>query len=185
MTKEKKLDKDSGISSKLPKTVKALLIGLAIVAIVAITIQIAFANPAEKSFSQIDDNLNSLGTERICSNGDGGKGIGNTTPWYEVYYSYNEKDSIYTKLANIIEKDEFIISRDANRLQESKDFQINGDMYKPESLDVLIADRDNEELVAYVFSNAEVPLRCNEYEWGELKSTGDGVILNISLRIND
>ncbi|HET9850104.1 MAG TPA: hypothetical protein VFP35_00525 [Candidatus Saccharimonadales bacterium] len=44
-------------------------------------------NPAQEKFKPIGDGLKKIGAQQICDNGDSGKGIDNTVPWYQVYYS--------------------------------------------------------------------------------------------------
>jgi hypothetical protein len=85
------------------KFFKYLAIGLGVLVLVFLIFLFVVTgglsgNKAMRQFKPIDKSLKNIGAKLICDNGDAGKGIDNSAPWYQAYYSVSSSQDLETKV---------------------------------------------------------------------------------------
>ncbi|HVX58303.1 MAG TPA: DUF4190 domain-containing protein [Candidatus Saccharimonadales bacterium] len=151
-------------------------------------------NSAESASKPLATQIESIGGKKICSNGDGGHGIDNTTPWYDVYYTVPDNAHLTGKVKDIASSAGYNLSVDRatiNQLQGIPDSNgsitepYGGEKYNPKS-DYLAGHNGDKNLTIKINRQTEVALYCDSGQYGRQQTAGNGVaILELSFTLPD
>lgn len=164
------------IPPAVKRTAKYLVIVFGIMIIIVIVFVLyalgAFSsNKAQNSFKPLANALNQLGAKKLCSNGDNGKGIDNSAPWYEGYYSVSKTSHIEQQISSAAESMGYMLGPDSKAKSDQAGVPgYNNSIY-------LIGYHNGGELeVRIAYKGDEVPLYCG---------TGDSYGKSVSPKANE
>lgn len=152
-------------------------------------------NQAANDFKPIDKQIKEIGGVKLCDNGDGGYGIDNTTPWYQVYYTVPDTAGLTDKVKSIVAREGYQPAQNAAFINQLKGLpeQDNPNLYITtygneqfnSKSDYLIGQNDNKSLKVTVNRQTSVALYCGINDYGEKRLTGSDAILDFSLTLPD
>lgn len=149
-------------------------------------------NQAQKDFKPIAKQIVSLGGAKLCDNGDGGYGLDNTIPWYQVYYIVPDTTDLTNKVKSIANQQGYQLNSDTSFINQLKglpdeDGSYSGlygdEQFNPKS-DYLIGQNSNKSLSVTVNRQTSVALYCGT-DYGKKQSTGSNAILDFKLMLPD
>lgn len=126
-------------------------------------------NTAQKEFNKFNADLKTLNAKKICDNGDSGRGIDNTTPWYDAYYFVANSPNLTSNLKNIA---------------QSNGYDTYQAVSDSDSTEHLIGKRSGNELNIKINRNTSVTLRCSK-DYGKKRNTGSKAIVEFNLTLPD
>jgi hypothetical protein len=123
------------------------------------------------------------GGRELCDNGDGGHGIDNTQPWYEVYFKIADRRSLTDVVKAKAAQAGYRLEQDTELIAELKDAPERLHQFNPRA-DYLVAAKRGNHLRVTIDRDAAVPLYCDGTGYGDRKPTGaDDAILTIDLQL--
>ena len=117
-------------------------------------------NQAQNDLKPIIEQVEQLGGQKVCDQGDNGYSLDNTIPNYAVYYKVSD-NQLLQRLESTAEQQGFTLVTDAkgiNQLQVSGT-QPNSEHYNPNA-SYLIATNSGKELDITIDRNGSLPLNC-------------------------
>lgn len=151
-------------------------------------------NDAESASKPIVSQIDKIGGKKICSNGDGGHGIDNTTPWYDVYYTVPDSAQLTGEVKHIASGAGYTLSVDhatINQLHGLPDSKgvvtepYGGEKYNPKS-DYLMGKNGNKQLSVTINRQTAVALYCGGGQYGRKQTADNGIaIIDLSFTIPD
>lgn len=151
-------------------------------------------NDAENASKPIIAQIDNIGGKKICSNGDGGHGIDNTTPWYDAYYTVPDTPQLTVKVKDIASRAGYNLAVDQatiNQLHGLPDSNgvitepYGGEKYNPKS-DYLMGNNGDKKLSITINRQTDVALYCGSGQYGRKQAAGNGIaIIDLSFTLPD
>ncbi len=149
-------------------------------------------NGAESASKPITVQIEQIGGKKICSNGDSGYGIDNTTPWYQVYYKVPDSSGLTDRIKNIASENGYTLNTDQAAINQLKGLpDKNGDTFQsygnekfnPMS-NYLKGNNGDKKLSITINRQTSVALYCNSGQYGSEQATSSGqAIVDLDLTL--
>lgn len=124
------------------------------------------ANKAQLTFKPIDQKIRSIGGKQICENGDNGKGIDNSSPWYTIYYYVPDGAGLTQSVKDVSAQNGYTLTNDVNQndyqqqITQSPSSPTQGTSESQLSSDYLISQ--NQQLRVEIVRQGNVQIGCSD-----------------------
>jgi hypothetical protein len=143
-------------------------------------------NQAEVTLQPIVSQIEQLGGEKICDQGDSGYSLDNTIPNYDVYYKVPDTQ-LLQNIEVVSERQGFILTPDTVRIQDLQNEHVHGEVFNAAS-SYLAAANNGKKLSITIERNGSLPLDCTNgipiQQYGKQETISGNIdLVRLSMRL--
>lgn len=151
----------------------------------AIKLDVFGGNAAQDEAQSLVARVQHAGGKALCDNGDGGHGIDNRQPWYQIYLKIADRPSMTDEIKADAAQAGYPLAVDTERVAALKNAPESLNQFNPKA-DYFVGQKKGNHLQVTIDRDAAVPLYCGVEGYGDRKKTGaDDAIVTIHLQLPD
>ncbi len=149
----------------------------------AIAFDIFGGNGAQDEAQSLVAMVRRTGGKELCDNGDGGHGLDNTKPWYQVYLEVDDRPRLAEEMKEAAARAGYSLSVDTQKSTTPRSLPPHLHHLRPET-DYFVARKNGNRLQVTIDRDGAVPLYCGITGYGDFKETGtDRAIVTINMAL--